>query len=48
MLKEVLQNLFLKKIQQDMKLYPRSLGVSIAAGLPVVIPHLADLLPQSF
>ena len=32
MLKEVLPNLFLKKIQQDMKLYPRSLGVSIAAG----------------
>ena len=32
MLKEVLQNLFLKKIQQDMKLYPRSPGVSIAAG----------------
>ena len=31
-LKEVLQNLFLKKIQQDMKLYLRSLGVSIAAG----------------
>lgn len=33
MLKEVkIAKFILKKIQQDMKLYPHSLGVSIAAG----------------